>query len=88
MIFTILGNQENLKGNPIPYHRTTRGARFSKEHRRYEAWKSNVLSCSSRKAKFDLSERYCKVEMDIEWKDEGHADGDNVVSAIVDRVDI
>lgn len=35
-------------------------------------------------AKFDLSDRYAKVEMDIEWYDEGHADGDNVYKGILD----
>ncbi len=40
--FTINGNQENPKGNPIPYHRATQKSRWSPECQRYEAWKSYV----------------------------------------------
>jgi len=40
--FTIHGNQENPKGNPIPYHRATQKSTWSPEAKRYEAWKSYV----------------------------------------------
>ena len=44
MKFTIYGNQENVKGNPIPYHRTTQGSKWSEAHRRYESWKGYVVN--------------------------------------------
>lgn len=42
--FTIKGNQEDSTGNPIPYHRTTQGAKWNKASQRYSAWKSYVVA--------------------------------------------
>lgn len=44
MQFTIYGNQENLKGNPIGYHRTTQGSVWNAGSRRYNAWKQHVAA--------------------------------------------
>lgn len=86
MIFTIMGNQRDTRGNPIPYHRTTQRARFAPEHRRYEEWKGYVRACASLMAKIDLSDRYCKIEMDIEWANNKHCDGDNVLKGVNDSL--
>lgn len=40
--FTIYGNQESPEGNPIPYHRSTQGAKWNPAHQRYLAWKTFV----------------------------------------------
>lgn len=41
--FTIKGNQEDPRGNPVPYHRTTQKAKWSDEAKRYERWKKFVV---------------------------------------------
>jgi hypothetical protein len=43
--FVIQGNQENPKGNPIPYHRATQGSYWNAGNRRYHAWKDYVVKC-------------------------------------------
>lgn len=40
--FTIKGNQENIKGNPIPYFRTTQAGQFNKGAKRYHEWADYV----------------------------------------------
>lgn len=41
--FTIVGNQEDPQGNPIPYTRTTQGQKWHPRYRRYVAWKRHVV---------------------------------------------
>jgi len=41
--FTIYGNQEDIKGNPLGYHRTTQGSYWNPSSRRYYAWKQHVI---------------------------------------------
>ncbi len=41
---TITGNQENKKGNPIPYYRVTSQSKFSDGTKRYHAWKGYVVA--------------------------------------------
>lgn len=41
--FTICGNQENQEGNPVPYVRSTRGALWRKDGKRYAEWKNYVV---------------------------------------------
>lgn len=40
--FTIIGNQENRKGNPIPYVRATQGSKWNDRYQRYTAFKQYV----------------------------------------------
>ncbi len=40
--FTVHGNQQNPKGNPLGYHRTTQASKWGKAHQKYVAWKSYV----------------------------------------------
>lgn len=37
--FTLVGNQVDKDGNPIPYHRTTQASFWNKDSKRYNAWK-------------------------------------------------
>lgn len=48
MKFTVYGNQENPKGNPIGYHRTTQGSYWNEGSRRYKAWKDFVVAAFDR----------------------------------------
>jgi len=41
--FTILGNQEDPDGNPIPYKRVTQKSKWYGRGQRYEAWKGHVV---------------------------------------------
>jgi len=41
---TITGNQENKKGNPIPYLRTTQGSQWTDKAVRYQEWKRYVVA--------------------------------------------
>lgn len=41
--FIIDGNQEDPNGNPMPYTRTTQGAKWSPKYERYQKWKSYVV---------------------------------------------
>ncbi len=43
--FTIFGNQEDQRGNPIPYFRVTSQSRWSKGTKRYHAWADYVRAC-------------------------------------------
>ena len=43
--FEVIGNQENPKGNPIPYVRSTQRGQFKKNVVRYNRWKLWVLKC-------------------------------------------
>ena len=43
--FTIYGNNENPKGNPIPYLRMTQGSQWTKAALRYSQWKAYARMC-------------------------------------------
>ena len=42
--FTIFGNQEDLKGNALGYHRTTQRLKFGDAAIRYNEWKEHVVA--------------------------------------------
>ena len=42
IVFTIEGNQDEQKGNPIPYFRTTAGSQWTDGAMRYNNWKGFV----------------------------------------------
>lgn len=42
LTFTIRGNHEDPHGNPVPYVRSTRGALWRKDGKRYAEWKQFV----------------------------------------------
>lgn len=43
--FTIYGNQDNPKGNPVPYTRVVGRALWVRGAKRYAEWKAYVQSC-------------------------------------------
>lgn len=92
--FTIWGNQEG-PGNPIPYHRTTQRARFTPEHRRYEAWKNHVVAAFLRGTHYHQKhigtkpiKHAGKARLDamIYWHDNTHGDPDNILKGINDAL--
>lgn len=88
IFFTIFGNQDDLKGNPIGYTRTTQRQKFvDPQAKRYEAWKDYVwvslLKVEPHPPRFEG-----KVAIDcyIEYKDKRHTDPGNVVKGIADAL--
>jgi hypothetical protein len=94
MTFTILGNQEDKTGNPIPYHRQTqRSSFFNKSAKRYQAWKDHVRSefwlQTAKKLKADKpygKDVKGRLEAKISFRGENHADPDNIVKGILDAL--
>lgn len=105
--FTIYGNQNDLRGNPIPCLRTTQGTQWTPQAIRYREWKGFVVSKfidliqgMPREERMlyteviDLSgtkpikKMKSKIVMDlmIYFKDESHADCDNVFKGIADAL--
>lgn len=92
--FTLVGNQEEKTGNPIPYHRQTqRSSFYNPSARRYHAWKDFIRQeywlqtankISSQKP-FNSVFRG-KVEFTIDFKSENHADPDNIAKGILDAL--
>lgn len=94
MKITVKGNQEDVKGNPIPYHRTTQGSYWNKSSKRYNAWKNHVVNayCDQTGTKDDGKkpvkksvERY-NMDIMVYFKDKTHADSDNVFKGIADAL--
>lgn len=94
MKFTIIGNQEDDKGNPIPYHRSTQGGQWKPAVRRYHAWKDHVVSayCEASGVKLydrkPIPKQAGKIYVDIKifYKDKTHADSDNIAKGINDAL--
>ncbi|KKK45990.1 hypothetical protein LCGC14_3164580 [marine sediment metagenome] len=42
IVFRIPGNQDNPKGNPIGYTRTTQGSKWTEKYKRYQKWKDYI----------------------------------------------
>lgn len=98
--FTIPGNQEDPKGNPIPYFRQTQKSKFSPEAQRYHAWQDYVVGQylkqvpieirraleSNKRQPIGLFDRLAMVDVFIEWANGKHADGDNVFKGILDSL--
>ena len=92
--FTIFGNQEDKKGNSIPYHRTTQGSYWNAGSQRYLAWKNYVVKefCKQTGVKDTSKKPILKsndkihVVMNIYFKDKTHADSDNIFKGIADSL--
>jgi len=92
--FTIHGNQEDTKGNPIPYFRQTqRSSRFNKNAIRYHHWKDYVRNTINEQTGLQLSQfTLLKVPtkaymvMKIYFKSKVHADPDNIFKGIADSI--
>ena len=88
--FTVLGNHEDPKGNPIGYTRTTQRQKFKDpKAKRYEAWKDYVWNCLlKREEKPPRYENGQKIVVScyIEYKDRRRPDPGNVVKGIADAL--
>ena len=91
--FTILGNQENLKGNPVPYQRVVGRALWTRQAKRYAAWKEYVQEQYWKQAEernfigkpFTELKR-ARMSIEIYWANEAHGDPDNVFKGIADAL--
>ena len=99
--FTIKGNQENPKGNPIPYLRTTQKSQWTDKAIRYHEWKDYVraayidaLQAKNREKKIELLDKKPipagkekqKMSLQISFKDKTHGDCDNIFKGIADAL--
>lgn len=93
--FTINGNQENIFDNPIPYHRTTQGSKFSKGAIRYATWKQYVQKCFEQQNNLKatvgkpitlLKGQTAEMHILITWSNQKHGDCDNVYKGIADAL--
>jgi len=91
--FTLVGNQSDKAGNPIPYHRTTQASFWNKDSKRYNAWKQFVrqeywLQTAKKISGHKPFNKAFKgkVEVYIEFKNESHADPDNIAKGILDAL--
>lgn len=92
IFFTILGNHEDPKGNPIGYVRMTAGGkRFKPRALRYHAWQDYVwvslLKCEEHPPYFEAGQKVF-VDCYIEFKndDDRHPDCGNVAKGIADAL--
>lgn len=102
LAFTVFGNQEDPKGNPVPYTRMTRGSKWNERAQKYLEWKERVIAAYEKQVKTDNAlltrttyrskpiklhdKQRAQVWVFIEWKDGTHADGDNVLKGILDAL--
>jgi Holliday junction resolvase RusA-like endonuclease len=98
--FTIVGNQEDRRGNPIPYFRTTQGSSWNKPSQRYAAWKDYVrLQLDLQEVEIPKMYRSHPLEIKpfnklvrgrttatVFFRNEAHADPDNIVKGINDAL--
>ena len=93
MKFVIYGNQENRKGNPIGYHRTTQGSYWNEGSRRYKAWKDYVVAAYDRAAnaatisgKPIVSREKSYLHTMIYYANNARPDPDNVQKGVADAL--
>jgi Holliday junction resolvase RusA-like endonuclease len=90
IFFTILGNHEDPKGNPIGYTRMTQRGKWVKPAaKRYEAWKDYVWNCllksEEKPSRYENGEKIV-VSCYIDYKDRRRPDPGNVVKGIADAL--
>ena len=90
IFFTILGNHEDPKGNPIGYTRTTQRQKFvDRKAKRYEAWKDYVWVCllkaEPKPPRYENGQKIV-VKCNIEYKSRRRPDPGNVVKGIADAL--
>ncbi len=87
--FFIPGNQEDPKGNPIPYHRTTQKSLWDKQAKRYAAWKKYVQQCALEAGldirKLQKNQTY-SLDVMCWFTDETHGDPENVRKGVQDAL--
>lgn len=99
-VFSIIGNQEDPSGNPIPYTRMTRRSIWTESAQRYLAWKEYVraefsdipnlpkrfkLSLEGNPITIEEGER-AEVFIVVQMKGKRFADGDNILKGINDSL--
>lgn len=93
--FTIYGNQEDAKGNPIPYFRQTqRSARFNKNAIRYHHWKDYVRDAFNEAVGSFTVSQHILLEVPVKaylhtriyFANKKHADSDNIQKGIKDAL--
>jgi len=99
--FAVFGNQEDTRGNPIPYTRATQDSTWNPTYRRYIAWKQFVQLAfiAGRPAFAGQAKRRIiqggkpiegkprgTVHAAISFGDETRCDPDNVVKGILDSL--
>lgn len=92
--FTIYGNQEDSKGNAIPYFRQTqRSARFNRNAIRYHHWKDYVRAAFNADTDNTVNQ-YKMLEVPVKaylhtrifFANKKHADSDNIQKGIKDAL--
>jgi len=93
--FTIYGNQENPKGNPLGYHRTTQGSYWNESSKRYYNWKIYVAEayCEATSVQCHMGEKPIKsgkekiyLHTKIFFANDSRSDPDNVQKGIADSL--
>lgn len=100
--FTLPGNQEDPRGNPVPYFRRNDRNRFSDGAKRYHAWmefvKGHFWTAAYRfkdaQRMMDLKtgrllvgkETKIEIVVRVWWADEKHGDLDNILKGILDSI--
>lgn len=90
IFFTVLGNQEDLKGNPVGYTRMTQRGKWVKpEAKRYEAWKdyvwASLLKAYPQPPRFENGQKIA-LSCYIEYSNRRRPDPGNVVKGIADAL--
>lgn len=100
--FTIEGNQDDPKGNPIPKIKKTFRQQWTPQAQRYAAWKEYVKECASPAliaAIVDFRNDYllpkqkpikgtpeAVMDIVIHWANERHADQESIFGSIADAI--
>lgn len=90
IFFTVLGNQEDPKGNPIGYTRMTQRGKWVKPAAlRYEAWKdyvwTSLLKQEPNPPRFENGQKIF-IDCYIEYRDRRRPDPGNVAKGIADAL--
>jgi len=84
--FIIYGNQEDVKGNPVPYFRQTQAsARFNKGAMRYHRWKDYIRKAAGVSDKL-VTEGRLHMRLKIYFMNKTHGDSDNIFKGIADSM--
>jgi len=90
IFFTVIGNHEDPKGNPIGYTRTTQRQKYKDPNaKRYEAWKdyvwTSLLKTEPKPPRFENGQKIV-ISCYIEYKNRRRPDPGNVVKGIADAL--
>ena len=89
LTFFVPGNQENPKGNPIPYHRMTQRSKWTKAAQRYLAYKNYIVKYALKAGlRIEKLTRNGTYELNVVcmFHGENHGDPENVRKGIQDAL--